>query len=146
MEAARAQLEPVVQQLGRTIADLATLRSRFRAEAERDVVQLALAIARKVLHRESSIDPDALLGLVKAALAKLDAREVHKVRLNPQDAAMLRRRLDQIGLPKGVEIEGDFSMPPGSAIFDTLHGTMDASVESQLSEIERGFADMLRGR
>ena len=104
LEAARAQLEPVVQQLGRTIAELTALRSRFRAEAERDVVQLALAIARKVLHRESSIDPDALLGLVKAALAKLDAREVHKVRLNPQDAALGRnwtfwdqvlKRLDQ---------------------------------------------------
>lgn len=146
LEAARAQLEPVVHQLGRTIAELAALRSRFRAEAERDVVHLALAIARKVLHRESSIDPDALLGLVKAALAKLDAREVHKVRLNPQDAAMLRRHLDQIGLPKGVEIEGDFSMPPGSALFDTLNGTMDAGVESQLAEIERGFADLLRGR
>ena len=146
IEAARSQLEPIAQQLGRTIAELAALKSRFRAEAERDVVQLALAIARKVLHREASVDPDALLGVVKAAMGKLDCREVHKVRLNPQEAAMLRRHLDQIGLSKGVEIEGDFTMSPGSVIFETSNGILDAGVESQLSEIERGFADLLRGR
>ena len=33
------------------------------------MVRLAVAIARRVLHREITVDSDAMLGLVKAAFA-----------------------------------------------------------------------------
>ena len=59
---------------------------RFRHEAEEDVVELALAIARRILHRELTVAPEALLGLVKAALEKIEAREVHRVRVSREDA------------------------------------------------------------
>ena len=42
-------------------------------------MQLALAIARKVLHREAQIDPNCLLGLVRDTLEKL--QEETKMRL-----------------------------------------------------------------
>jgi flagellar biosynthesis/type III secretory pathway protein FliH len=29
-------------------------------------------------------------------------------------------------------------------LFETAHGTLDGSIEAQLQEIERGFADRLR--
>jgi flagellar biosynthesis/type III secretory pathway protein FliH len=35
-------------------------------------------------------------------------------------------------------------MQCGDVIFETTHGNLDASIESQLREIERGFADRLR--
>ena len=39
-------LAPVLQQMTRTIQDLAGYRSRFRKEAEQDLVKLAVSIAR----------------------------------------------------------------------------------------------------
>jgi flagellar assembly protein FliH len=139
-----AQLDVVNVRLARTIEELTGLRQRFRHEAEEDLVALALAIARRILHRELTIAPEALLGLVKAALEKIDGRELHSVRVRPEDAAMIQQHFEKMGLPRRVEVIGDPGLERGAAILDSSRGALDASVETQLSEIERGFADLVR--
>jgi len=139
-----AQLEAMEGRLARSIEELTGLRARFRHEAEEDVVELALAIARRVLHRELTVAPDALLGLVKAALEKIEAREVHRVRVSREDAPQVQRFFEEMGLPRRVEVIADPSLPRGAVILDSTRGLLDASVETQLLEIERGFADLVR--
>jgi len=139
-----AQLDVVNVRLARTIEELTGLRQRFRHEAEEDLVALALAIARRILHRELTIAPEALLGLVKAALEKIDGRELHSVRVRPEDAAMIQQHFEKMGLPRRVEVIGDPGLERGAAILDSSRGALDASVETQLAEIERGFADLVR--
>jgi flagellar assembly protein FliH len=143
---ANASLAPVFQQLTRTIQDLAGYRSRFRKEAEQDLVKLAISIARKILHRELSVDTTAILALVRVVLETIDAREVHRVRLHPVDAAVVEPMLAQIGAPQQMVISADGTLERGAAIFETTRGNIDASVQAQLSEIERGFADLSKGR
>jgi flagellar assembly protein FliH len=120
------------------------MRQRLRHEAEEDVIALAIAIARRVLHREITMDPGALLGLAKAALEKIDVRELHLVRLHPENVSMVQQELENIGLPRRVEVIADPSLERGAVILETGRGMLDASVETQLVEIERGFADMVR--
>ena len=109
-------------------------------------MKLALAVARRVLYREISADPEAILGLVKAAFGKLNARETHRLRVSPADAAAIQEHRARIQLPPGLEVAADGSLNPGSAIFETSRGDLDASVDTQLSEIERGFTDIMRRR
>src|SRR5271170_5818584 len=97
------QVEAMQLKLARSIEELTGTRLRCRREAEQDVVALALAVARRILHRELTMAPEALLGLVKAALDKMEAREVHQVRVSRQDAAMVRQFFEQMGLPQRVE-------------------------------------------
>lgn len=139
-----AQIETMSGQLARTIEELTGLRQRFRHEAEADVVALALAIARRILHRELTVDPDALLGLVKAGFEKIGLNEVHRVRVSREDAPLVKQHLEKMGLPHHVEVLGDASLGRGTAILDSARGTLDASAETQLAEIERGFADLVR--
>ena len=139
-----AQFQAGLERLARTIEDIASTRPRFRHEAEEDVVKLALAIARRVLYREITTDPAALLGLVRAALDKIDSKGTHHVRANPQDAPVLQQHLQQMGLPYKIDVLADPSLARGAVIFDTEHGSLDASVDTQLNEIERGFADLVR--
>ena len=139
-----AEIEAMSLQLARTIEELAGMRSRFRHEAEEDVVALALAIARRVLHRELTVSPEALLGLLKAALEKMELREVHRVRVARVDAPLVSQYLEKIGLPRPIEVIADPSLERGSAVLDSSRGTLDASVETQLAEIGRGFADLVR--
>ena len=138
------QIEAMSSRLARTIEELTGLRPRFRHEAEEDVVALALATARRILHRELTVEPEALLGLVKAALETIELREVHRVRVSREDASMVAQFLEKIGLPHRVEVVADSSLERGSAILDSNLGTLDASIETQLAEIERGFADLMR--
>jgi len=141
---AAAELQPVMERLVRTIDELAGWRSRLRAEAEADLIKLALAIARRVLRRELAIDPEALHGLVLAALEKLQAQEICRVKVHPSHAAAVTGYLSQTLTGAAVDVIPDPSREPGSVVFETSRGNLDASVETQLQEIERGLADRLR--
>jgi flagellar assembly protein FliH len=141
---AAAELQPVIARLTQSIQEVANLRARLRHEAEADVVQLALAIARRVIRRELVADPDALRGLVVAALEKLQGQEVSRVKVHPSHVATVTACLQQARSGGLVEVVSDPSREPGSVIFETTHGNLDASVDSQLQEIERGLADRLK--
>jgi flagellar assembly protein FliH len=139
------EVEALQMKLARSIEELTGLRQRYRREAEQDVVALALAVARRILHRELTMAPEALLGLVKAALDKMEAREVHQVRVSRSDAALVRQFFEQMGPPQRVEVVADANLAPGSVLIESSRGTLDASVDTQLAEIGRGFADLVRG-
>lgn len=141
---AAAEMDATLQRMARSIEEISGVRQRSRHEAERDVVQLALAVARRILHREISVDPEAIIGLVKAALDKLDIREVHRVRLHPDQVAPMQRYFERMGMPRRLEVIADHSLERGAALLESEHGAMDASVETQLAEIERGFTDLVR--
>jgi flagellar assembly protein FliH len=141
---AAAEFQPVLERLARSIQEIANLRARLRREAEADVVQLALAIARRVLRRELAIDPDALHGLAMAALEKLQGQEISRVKVHPSQVAAVTACLRQALSGGQVEVLADPAREPGSVLFETTRGNLDASVDSQLQEIERGLADRLR--
>ena len=90
------------------------MRKRVRAEAEDDAVKLAIAIARRVLYRELATDPEAILGLVKAAFSKLNARETQRLRVSPADAAVIQEHRAKLQIPPGLEIASDGSLTPAA--------------------------------
>lgn len=145
-EQAAARLEPVAEQLARTIADLSATRRQLRRDAEQDVVRLALAIGKRIVHRELSIDPEVILGVVKAALEKLEGREVDRVRVNREDAEMVRKQFERLGERARVEVVADPRLGRGAVVFETARGSFDASVDTQLEEIQRGLVDRIRLR
>ncbi|HUP03002.1 MAG TPA: FliH/SctL family protein [Bryobacteraceae bacterium] len=139
----QAELQPEIARLARSIEEMAGLRARFRREAEADLIALAMAIARRVLRREIAVDPEALHGLVLGALEKMQSQEIRRVKVHPSHAAAVAACLKETGGPP-VEVIADAAREPGAVIFESERGNLDASVESQLREIERGLADRLR--
>lgn len=141
---AGAELQSVLDQLGKSLASLASLRSRIRGEAESDLLKLAITIARRVLHRELTLDPESIEGLIRVALDKLQSRDLCRVRVHPDQEQAIRKSLERFANSQKVELITDSSLQCGDVLFETAHGNLDASIESQLSEIERGLADRLR--
>ncbi|MBN9658702.1 MAG: hypothetical protein J0H49_11030 [Acidobacteria bacterium] len=140
---AAAEAEAVVERLARSIEETAGMKGRLRRQAERDVVALALAMARRVLRRQIVIEEEALLGLVKAAFENVSLREVTEVRVHPQFVARLQGHLSRIGAPEAIRIQGDPSLELGGVIVDTGRGSLDASIDTQMDEIARGLTDAL---
>jgi flagellar assembly protein FliH len=139
---AAAELQPVMDRLSRSLADLATVRSKVRKTAEADLLKLAIAIARRVLHRELTLDPGSIEGLIRVALEKLESRELCRVRVHPDQEPVIRTLLARFSAAP-VELIPDPTLQCGDVLFETAHGTLDGSIEAQLQEIERGFADRL---
>lgn len=145
-QASAERIDTAVKSLATTIERLSATRAGFRQEAEEDVVKLGIAIARRVLNREIQVDGEAMLGIVKAALQRIDARELHRVRLHPEHSGAVTVALAAMSLPRRIEVIADGTLEPGAAIFETSRGSLDASIETQLREIERGFVDVVHTR
>jgi flagellar assembly protein FliH len=122
------------------------MRAETIRRAEGDTVRLAIEIARRVLHRELSIDGSALEALIKAALEKLQSQEAYRVRVHPDQEKVVRACLDRTGRGQAIAVVGDPMQPQGGAVFEISRGSLDASVETQLAEIERGLIDQLEAR
>ena len=141
-----AGVQETVQQMAATIAEVAGMRAETIRRAEGDTVRLAIEIARRVLHRELSIDGSALEALIKAALEKLQSQEAYRVRVHPDQEKVVRACLDRTGRGQAIAVVGDPMQPQGGAVFEISRGSLDASVETQLAEIERGLIDQLEAR
>jgi flagellar assembly protein FliH len=142
-----AQLERERSNIAAAVAEFARDRVTYFQKVEGEVVQLALSIARKILHREAQLDPMLLAGIVRVALEKIDGATRVTVRVHPQYAADWRRylaaHLDPSRLPQIVE---DPLQAVDSCILETSMGTAVVGAEVQLKEIEQGLTDLLASR
>ena len=140
---ADAQLQPVLQRLAQSISTLADARQRVRDETAADLVRLSIEIASRILHREITLDPDAIHGLLKAAFQKAQSREITRVLVHPAHEASVRSYLEQNATQQMVEIVADPRLDCGGILLETSQGQLDASIDTQLWEIERGLADRM---
>lgn len=141
--AARAQVQPMLEQLSRSIQDITALRHKLRAQAEGDLLKLSLAIAKKVLHRELTADPESLAGLIRVALEKVRVQEIVRVRVNAQQHAAVQQLVARFSGGAQLEVLADPALPTGGVVVETARGEFDGSVDVQLKEIEKGLADRL---
>jgi len=130
-----------------TINEFARERSSYYRRVEGEVVQLALAIARKILHREAQLDPQALAGIVRVTLEKLDAGTRIDLHVHPQEAADWRHYFAcQMEGPPVPEVHEDPALPTGECRIVTSLGSTEIGIQSQLKEIETGLLDLLAER
>jgi len=141
---AEVEVRLAIDRLAQSIAELDQYRTVLQRQAEADAVRLSLAIARRVLRRELSVDPAAIEGLLRAALQKLQSQERCRVRMHPSHAPVLRSEADRLGMAAKVEVIEDPAQEPGAAVFEMSRGNLDASIDTQLREIERGLVDRLQ--
>ncbi len=142
-QALSERLEAELAKAARLIDEIMGAGPKLRQRSEEDLVRLAVAIARRVLHREVTVDPDALTGLVKAAFSRLDQREVIQARTDPSTEPAMQRIMNMLDGVRRIKVVVDATLRPGSLVLETSRGYLDASVETQLEEIERGFIDVV---
>jgi len=141
------QLERERSGIASALAQFTRDRAIYFQKVEAEVVQLALSIARKILHREAQLDPLLLAGIVRVALEKIDGATGVILRLHPQNAEDWRRYLathvEPADLPEIVE---DITLPRDQCTLETSMGTAAIGLELQLKEIEQGLMDLLAAR
>ena len=129
------------------LAGFASERAAYYRQVESEVVQLALTIARKILHREAQVDPLLLAGVVRVALDQIESHTKVVVRVHPEQAgdarAYLQRTMDVESVPEVVE---DPAVELDGCVLQTELGTAQLGIEAQLKEIEQGLSDLLAKR
>ncbi|MEP7352984.1 MAG: FliH/SctL family protein [Acidobacteriota bacterium] len=148
--AAKASLDATISataaELARSANDLAQLRPALFRSAQLDLTRLSIAIARRILHRELIVAPDALEGIISVTLSQLKVQDVHQLRVNPLMVPRIEDQLNRIASCQTIQVAGDPSLGLGGCVFDTKRGSIDPGIDTQLSEIERGLADQIEIR
>jgi flagellar assembly protein FliH len=145
---ARENALPLFKNLETVLAELDGIRSRIQQQLEREVVELALHVARKVIHHELSVSDDAILGVVKEAMAHLDHPGKISIRLNPEDLKRLRESGERLHTSfenlDNIAFETDPGIECGGCFIHTDYGEIDARLEEQLRHIEDAFRTEMR--
>jgi flagellar assembly protein FliH len=137
-----AQLLEIRKNVAASLDEFARQRREYFRTVESEVVQLALAIARKVLRRETQLDPLLLAGMVRVALEQT-AQATHViVRVAPNHVSDFRVFFARHMQENAPEVVEDASLPPEQCVLHTELGTTTIGPEVQLKEIEQGLADL----
>lgn len=138
-EAAARRGEAMLRRLTETLEELTTLREQMIHQTERQMVQLALAIARRIVHREVSLDQDLLIAMARVALDRLGESAQVIVRLSPEDfeATSAARSAQWTG--SHVSVVADARIGRGGCRVESEFGVMDAGIEGQIHEIARAL-------
>lgn len=147
-EAASQRAEAMVQRLTETLSELTQLRAQLIHQTERQMVELALAVARRVVHREVSIDPDLLVAMARVALERLGEAGQITVRLNPDDFQMVGAERTAGMNGSHVAVVADARIPRGGCRVESEMGILDAGIDAQIHEIAQallGRADAAAG-
>ncbi len=120
-------------------------RAAYFAGIEGEVVKLALAIAARVLHREATLDPLLLAGVVRVALEKVAEDSTTVLRV-PVDEVETWREVFVESSESSLQLMGDDRLGAGECVLDTNVGRVELGVSAQLAEIERGFFDLIQQR
>ena len=115
-------------------------RHKLIADAEPELVRLALGIAERVLHQQVALDRGVVLEMAKVAIARLIERDTVTVRVNPADLERIRehrKELIAIGDIRNLRVVEDKRVDRGGVVVDSETGTIDARIATQLEEARK---------
>ncbi|MCE9556318.1 MAG: hypothetical protein K8T91_23460 [Planctomycetes bacterium] len=130
-------LRPVLKQIS---TELSQVRQSWLAQWEQQAVQLATAIASRVIRCELSRQPNIPVALVAEALKLVSGKPEIRILLNPEDhrqlGAQIRSLAAEMAGVSDAAVVADASITRGGCRINTRHGTIDQSIEAQLQRIE----------
>lgn len=143
-EAGQHAIEEKLSESVATILQLAQSATeaydQFLQESQGEVGQLAVAIAKKIIGKELTLNPKAITDIVAQALQAASIRGACGIRLNPKDYEIVEPFWNAIPSlqPSGKtwELVSDPNTQPGGCIIEANGGTIDAQIGTQLEQIE----------
>lgn len=104
---------------------------------EKELVELAMTVAKQLFRREIRIDPSHVIGVVRDAIKVLPiaSREI-QVHLHPEDATLVRESLSNVeGETTAWTIIEDPLIDRGGCVITAESSRIDAQAETRLNAI-----------
>ncbi len=132
----RSELSRGAEALASALGEVHALRARVAEEVERDAVELALALAGKVIVATLQIRPELVVEVLQGALRRVSAERTIAIVVNPADLEIVRGALGELQAQSGGserwDLQSDQRVPAGGAIVRTDQSEVDARIQTQL--------------
>jgi flagellar assembly protein FliH len=138
VEAGGKRAEAMLRRVAQTLEELGGLRKTLMQQSERQMVQLALTLARRVVHREITLDPELIAAMAHVAIKKLGVSNPSTIRLHPDDYTVVARDGDRWS-GSNVSVVPDPSIARGGCMVESDFGNIDGSLDRQFDEMARAL-------
>jgi len=113
--------------------------------AEEQMVEIAMAVARKIIGRELIEHNASVIPLVRIALNKVQDQEKITIRVGPDNYEEVVQSKSEIlsGMAQSVvlSIINDDGFKHGDCVVETPYGTIDARIDTQLDILKESLLD-----
>lgn len=137
------QADPVINSLREALLQLQDIRREIHQEIEKEVVELALAIAKKIVCHEIGTARETVVCVAREALSRVENPTKVKIKLNPQDLQFINDTTSQLSQfsrnVDNIRFEAADSIQRGGCLIETDRGDIDARIEKQFQVIEESF-------
>lgn len=116
------------------------MKRQIIQESEPFLVELATAIAEKIILQELSANPEWIIGMTRSVLARRREKGIITLCVSPNQFAYIRDARDELLL--SVDSQAELQILPDSTVGEhgcvvrTAFGSVDARVDTQLKEIK----------
>lgn len=121
-------------------------RKEILKNAETQLIDLVLLIARKVVKTISEEERNVVIENIKEALKKVRGEAEITIRVNIKDLEITTKQkenfISMIESLENVRIEEDSRVDPGGCIIETSFGDIDARIQTQLNIIEEKIREI----
>lgn len=143
IESGSKKLEPIINNFRDVILKLEKLKKDLYRNAEKEAVELSIAIAKKIVCHEVTINKEVVLNVVKEALTRVADHDQLHIKVNPEDLSVIKQAKpefsDLIDKMQGITFEEDKSIRNGGCIIETNLGDIDARIEKQFQALEEAL-------
>lgn len=139
VEAGARRADGMLRRVAQTIEELSQLRRTITRDTQLQMVQLALALARRVVLRELSLDPDLVAALAHVAVERLGEQVAATIRLHPEDYATVLSHRGEQWEGAQVTVVPDPAVQRGGCVVESEFGIIDASIDAQFAELSRAL-------
>jgi flagellar assembly protein FliH len=149
LAAAEAQIAPVREALAAVVDGVVAAEERFLAAAELRSVELALALAEKIVGAALDIQPELVVEIVTGALRRSIERDRLVVEVNPDDVELVRASVtetaDRLGVGR-LEVVAERRVARGGCVVRTSEGEIDARISEQFDRAGELLRDTFASR
>jgi flagellar assembly protein FliH len=139
----QAQVEEELKKAVRLANHIGRARVAALEDHERDIVEVALAITRKLILREIEVDRELVVRQVRQVLKLLPAKELVTLKVHPQDFKTLDplQHLLRAEYINGdhLVLEADEDVEPGGCLVEQAGLLFDARIPQQLAMVAGEF-------
>ncbi|MDD2283569.1 MAG: FliH/SctL family protein, partial [Syntrophaceticus sp.] len=117
-------------------------RQKMIKELEPAIIQMALQVAKMIIHTELQLHPNQVASIATAVLSKVsDLRDV-TLNVSAEDYKIAADILPNSTLENGIKVEIDDFLRKGDCAAETPFGIVDGTIDGQFEEIERRFLEV----
>jgi len=140
-----AQVVAQVNSLAEMLSGFVSLKQDLLEQYEAQLLDLSMAVARKIVHQELVQHPEAIAAIARETIREMPAKGPITLKVHPDDYQVLHdllpalqsefEHLEQVQL---VAAEG---VERGSCILETPVGQVDAGIHTRFAEIRDALQD-----